>query len=592
MNEKLSKNELIKYINDYFNIIDTSFGQKDKSKAIPYNEICNMCGDINDMINELYDYDFKIAGQFCIEKFIPLLELMVKVDALQSSLIKYEKYLKNAYRISARISLENYMIYREWENRDDDKFFMPRYEILSGYIHFLQEIATNPKFRLLIFNAPSGAGKTYPEKISEAWNFGVDPTGTVLSLCSNDSVVKGGSRAVRDEMKQEWYGEVFPNMKWSKEDKDYFLKETDSEWKLRDCKLLASYYADTVNSNVVGERASQRIHIDDLYADYLEAMNQELNEYFKNKYLTVWTQRFVQQLIPKIVVTGTLWANGDFIALLIDMIEKKYDLYKHPKYKYCRVNKDQTIAIIQVPALDENGESTYPEVKSTQEIMELKNNMEEYIFETNFQQKPTDPEALTFSYNNLRTYDKIPMTDYIGTYAVIDATRKSGKDYFAMPIFTKVPNENLFDYYLKDAIFTKTATNEMYETVISKIIEHHIVMLVIESNVTSELKKALDERLTARGITYCEIYEKYNVENKQARITDQKGVIKRCLVFPQKGMYGVNSDMGKAMNNLTLYNENGRNANDDFPDACALMCSEIIGGGSKPQRAKAVVRPF
>ena len=587
----MDKQQLVNYLNNYFKILNANFSSKNQKKIL-FNEITDMCVEINDMINSLNKIDYKTASAFCTLKFIPLLELLLKINNNTNDLIKYEPLLKNAYRISARTSLESYMIYREWELPQNEKFYMPRYEILSGYIHFLQEVATNPKFRLLIFNAPSGYGKTYPEKVSEAWNFGVDPTGTVLALCSNDNVVKGGSRSVREEMKSEWFGEVFPNLCWTQEEKDYFLKETDGEWKLKKCKLLASYYASTVNSNVVGSRASQRIHIDDLYADYLEAMNQDLNEYFKNKYLTVWTKRFVQHLIPKVVVTGTLWANGDFIALLIEMIEKEHNLHPHPKYKYCRVNKDETIAIIQVPALDENGESTCPDVKSTEEVMNDKNNMEEYLFETNFQQKPTDPEALTFSYNNLRTYDKIPPTDYIGTYAVIDATRKTGKDFFAMPIFTKIPNENNFDYYLKDALFTRTATKDMYEQIVDKIIEHHIIFLVIESNVTSELKKNLDDMLLKKGIFYCEIVEKYNVENKQARITDQKGVIKRCLVFPKKGMYGVNSDMGKAMNNLTLYNETGRNANDDFPDACALMCSEIIGGGSKPNKPKAIKRPF
>lgn len=590
MSENSEKAQIIEYLNNYFSILKTNFTTS--GEKIPYNDIFEMCGDINNMLNKLYKYDFKKAGEYCIKEFIPLLEMLLKINNNARQLIDYEAYLKNAYKISARISLENYMIYREWDVRDEDKFFMPRYEILSGYIHFLQEIATNPKFRLVIFNAPSGCGKTYPEKISEAWNFGVDPTGTVLSLCSNDNVVKGGSRTVRDEMKSEWFGEVFPNMKWSENDKNYFLKETDGEWKLKQCKLLASYYASTVNSNVVGSRASQRIHIDDLYADYLEAMNQDLNEYFKNKYLTVWTQRFVQNLIPKMVVTGTLWANGDFMALLIEMMEKKYNFYPHPKYKYCRVNKDETIAIIQIPALDENGESTYPEVKSTEEILELRNNMDEYIFETNFQQKPTDPEALTFSYNNLRTYESLPKSDYVGTYAVIDATRKSGKDYFAMPIFMKVPDENNFDYYLKDTLFTKTATKDMYEAIVNKIIEHHVVFLVIESNVTSELKQNIDEILKYNNVSYCEIVEKYNVENKQARITDQKGLIKRKLVFPKRGMYGVNSEMGKAMNNLTLYNETGRNKNDDFPDACALFCAEVIEEGSKPNKPVIMKRPF
>ena len=106
------------------------------------------------------------------------------------------------------------------------------------------------------------------------------------------------------------------------------------------------------------------------------------------------------------------------------------------------------------------------------------------------------------------------------------------------------------------------------------------------------MKKNLDDILHSLNISYCEIVEKYNIENKQARITDQKGVIKRKLIFPKRGLYGVNSDMGKAMNNLTLYNETGRNKNDDFPDACALFCSEIIAGGSKPNKPVIIKRPF
>lgn len=434
---------------------------------------------------------------------------------------------------------------------------------------------------------------TYPEKISEAWNFGIDNTGTVLSLCSNDDVVKGGSRTVIDEMKSEHFGEVFPDMKWDKEDKQYFLKETDSNWKLKKCKLSSSYYARTTQSNVVGCRASQRIHIDDLYADYKEAMNQNLNEYYYNKFLTVWRKRFVQNKDAKVVVTGTLWASGDFIALLIEMVKKQHKFHPSEKYKYTQVSEDGTIAIVQVPALDyETGYSTCPDLKTTAEILEEKRNMDEYLFETNFQQRPTDPEALAFSYNKLRTYETIPPSDFQSGYAVIDATRKKGRDFFAMPIFVKVPNGDVFDYYLKDCLFTQTATKDMYEAICEKIMEHHIIKLVIESNVTSELKKNIDDILAANGVAFCEIGEKYNYENKEARITDQKGNISRKLVFPSKDLFGRNTDMGAFMNNLTLYNTRGGNEHDDAPDACGMFCHEIIEEGGFSPKIQVLKRPF
>ena len=113
-----------------------------------------------------------------------------------------------------------------------------------------------------------------------------------------------------------------------------------------------------------------------------------------------------------------------------------------------------------------------------------------------------------------------------------------------------------------------------------------MITLVIESNVTSELIKALNDRLQALGITYCEIFEKYNTATKSARIETEKGVIKKQLVFPKKGMYGINTDIGQFMDNLTTYNNSGTNANDDAPDSCAMFCSEIIDENTKSQKAE------
>ena len=921
------KKEIIGYIVDYFKILINNYKLK-KQDRIPSNEIFNLINDLNGLIEELYKIDYKKSSELCTNKFIPIINYVIKSE----DNIDYEKtnnILKNAYRISARTSLKSYFIYREWEEKTEDKFYEPRRRILEGYIYYLEQIAKNPKFRLLIANMPSGYGKliandvpvltkdgwkkhgdlkvgdyvispkgefirvnlvhpkryantkvtfedgeviychnqhewqvydrnarkekqvettylmenlkekdgrtrfylpliepvkgehkdlpvdpytygvwlgdgmtkggritenindfeifnyipyeissinngindnvknchlkglstdlhkiglcyqnkvvqkyihdsyltadisqrlellagiidtdgyldrikqryiittaseklkedivsliytfnwrvsittippkksssgiqgkknvyyigfsptmkipcklerkqlqkvhkqrrigfsniefvdlqqgncitvdgglylvgrtlkithnTYPEKISEAWNFGYDSTGTVLALCSNEDVVKGGSRTVIDELKSKEFGEVFPNIAYNENDKNYFLKETESNWKLRDCKLASSYVAKTTQSNVVGTRASQRVHIDDLYSDYKEALNVNTNSYYFNKYNTVWRKRFVQNLIPKIVVTGTLWASGDFISLLIQDTKKNYKLHKHPKFPFTYVNEDETIVIIKVPALDYNtGLSVCPELRTTEEVIMDKNSMDEYLFQTNFQQIPTDPEALFFSYKKLRTYSKIPHTDYIGTYSVIDATRKSGKDFFSMPIFSKVEvienkgvyERDTFDYYLKDCLFTRTATKDMYEEICKKIIEHHIIKLVIESNVTSELKQNIDAILRENGVYYCEILEKYNSENKKARINDEKGVIVRAMVFPEKNMYGESSQMGRFMNNLTLYNEDGRNSNDDAPDSLAMFSREIISGGCLPIKVKPVKRIF
>ena len=57
------------------------------------------------------------------------------------------------------------------------------------------------------------------------------------------------------------------------------------------------------------------------------------------------------------------------------------------------------------------------------------------------------------------------------------------------------------------------------------------------------------------------------------------------MIFPKKGMYGINTHMGKFMDNLTTYNSTGANANDDAADSCAMFGSEIIEENSQPQIA-------
>ena len=576
--------QIIEAINKTLDILDNNFRYK-FGKKITFEEIFDMMQDLYALFTNI-ETETQLCGEIVIKRYIPLLDLLIAVDTNNNHLIEYAKQLKNAYKWGARVSLEHYMVYREWDEPEDEKFYEPRYNILCGYIHYLQELECNPNFRTLIFNAPSGYGKTFPKKVSEAWGFGIDDTGAFLSLCSNDDVVKSGSRTVIDEIKSEPFGEVFPNLKWNEEDKDFFLKETDEKWKLKDAKLPFSYYAKTTQANVVGSRASKSIHIDDLYPDYKEAMNIALNKYYFNKSITVWEKRFVQNKIPKVCITGTLWASGDYIDLKIQQLKKEHKFYAHKKYKYTWVSEDETCAIIQVPALDyKTNESTCPELKSTEELLKEKNNMEEYLWETNFQQRAMNPQGLAFSYEKIRTYETIPQTEYNGAYAVIDATRKSGKDFFAMPIFKKVSNDNTFDYYLRDCLFTRTATKDMYDKIVEKIIEHHIIKLVIESNVTSELKQAIELKLKQLNADFCEIIEKYNTENKSARIENEKHIIKKQLVFPQKGSFGINTDMGRFMENLTLYNADGNNANDDAPDSCAMFGSEIIEENSVTQVA-------
>ena len=376
MSKKYSEQEVKQTLEQILIELQNNFAKR-KGKKINSNNVFELVKDADALLHVLYDMNFIEAGKLCRKYYIELLNLLVGIEQDKNRQIDYYTKLEEAYRISARTNFEDFVIYYEWN--EQDKFFEPRYPILHAYAYYLNRMVFDENFNLLIVNLPSGTGKTYLEKLSEAFGFGVDPTGTCLYLCSNDNVVKGGSRTVIDIIKNERFGEVFPNMKYSREDREFFLKETDGEWKLRDCKLMASYYATTTQSNVVGCRASKTIHIDDLYADYKEALDENLNVYYYNKYVSVWRKRYVQNKTPKIIITGTMWSPTDFIVKTIELAKREQKFVPHSKFRYVMVNETpmvngvrlkgrETQAIIQIPAIVVPAE----QIKITQNILTTK----------------------------------------------------------------------------------------------------------------------------------------------------------------------------------------------------------------------------
>ena len=414
---------------------------------------------------------------------------------------------------------------------------------------------------------------------------GIDPTITFMSVSSNDRLLRQTSRSVIDIIKSPQYGEVFPEMDYETHKKELFVKETDEDWKLKDCHLQTSYITTTRDATATGFRCSASTHIDDLYNDAYEAMSKDLNDRVYNKYQMVWTERTVKGKTPQIIVTMTRWGVDDLISRLINDEKSKQPFHPHPRFKYCEVSEDEEVVIIKVPALDENDESTCPELASTQELIDKRNKLDTWLWETNYQQNAVAPEGLEFDWERLQTYDTLPVFADNYAFASLDPARK-GKDYVSMPIFKR--NGDFF--YLVDCLFSNTSMQYLYDRIVDKIIEHNIIKFVVENNVDTSLKTLLEDKLKARGYTYCTIYEIYSTGKKESRINDQKDIIRDKIIFPRKGMYGENTEMGKALRQMTTYSFMYPNKHDDMIDSLAMFANEIILGNAEPQRATAVRR--
>lgn len=589
MSKPLTYENVKKSAEEIITLLDTNFTSENTKRQYNSSELFELFVYLHQLIAFMSNENIAETADMCLKKAIPLANLLLRYENDNTRLATYAEFLKEFYLYSARHDFESFVIYYEWEKQE--KFYLPRIKILKGLVYYLNKMVFDENFEGIIANLPSGWGKTYIVDLANAFSFGVDDSGTILALCSNEDVVNGGSRTVKEIMQSEEYGEVFPHLKYNKEDKEYYKKDTESEWKLRNCKLLASYYAKTTKSNVVGCRASKWVWIDDLYADYKEALNESDNKFYYNKFLTVWRKRFVQEApIWKFIITGTMWSPTDFTVKIIEWLESRYTFVQHTKLPYVKVSDNNKFAIVQVPALDmETGQSTCPELASTQTLLNEKASLDPYIFECNFQQNPVSPEAMAFDWKNLKTYEETPTNEYGSTYAVIDGTRKSGKDFFSMPIFQPY----MEDYALIDCIYTQQATSKLIPDIVEKIVKNNVKMLVIETNVDGGLKQVLEEKLQAVGFNNgIQIIEKYSTMVKQTRIELERGNIIDRIYYPSFNLFPINSDMGKFMTSHTMYNIEGANKHDDATDSLAMFTAEIVAGKAKPIKPIILARPF
>lgn len=697
-----------------------------------YSIVC----DLEQLFNQYSKLNPVECGKLVIKRYIKLINLLLVLETNQERKVEYYNKLENAYRLGARVSLEHFIIYYEWNWNKEDKLLENRYPILGAYVYYLNKMCWDRSLEGIVVNLPSGYGKCidenskiltnngyvlaknlkvgdlvysmnenkeceeqpilniwksnkpqikvtlrdnvsinispehrmltqrgyiqakdleetdylyelrskkelkkkYPElekieykdfvfskiksiekndtKINmldfeiaknhnfilngfvshnsrtcryyEAFRLGLDPTGTFLALCSNDALIKGQSRSVIDIIKNPRFGDVFPHLRYSKDNKDFFLKETDGEWKLKDCKLVSSYYANTVNSNVVGVRANLSIDIDDLYGGYIEALNENLNKQYYNDFVTVWRKRYVLQLTPQIIISGTLWSPTDFLAKVIMSWQKDSDFIDDPIFKYTSISKDGKKVIIRVPALDyETGQSTCPEFKTTEELLKEKSTMSTYLWETNFQQNAISPEGLYFDWSNLQTYDKLPMKETNDCFAVLDPNRQ-GNDYISMPVFNKISEK----HYLVDCFFSNKSVKGCYKEICDTIIRNNIRFLAVENNTDTSIAEVLYEKLAERQYYNIKIVDKYNTKSKLDRIKEFMDVIVRNIVFPCKIMYGIGTMMGKAMEQLTTFSFEHPNRHDDMIDSLALYADQIIEENGMPMKALPFVRPF
>ena len=556
-----------------------------KSSKMKEHDKLDWCNSALSILEEMYKQDELGSVKVAKTKLIPILHKLTEGSNIENMALFFD-YYKRAYCFCARRDFESFCDYIEFNQTK--KVLANRRNVLKPYVDALNRIAFDDRLQYLVVSYPPSMGKSYLATLFTAWGYGISINNSVIRMSYSDELVLGFSRTVKGIISSPEFAEIFPLFKLY--NGKPFEVERESDWKIKNANVPKSnHIARTRNGSTTGERASFAIIFDDMTKGAEEANSEGVHRGIYDKWNTEWWNRR-DGVRCKFIFVGTQWTPEDILNRIIED-RNKISTLQPTDNPYVMESEDKSTIVIRVPMLDENHKTTCSEVYPQQIAEQIEQNTDPFLFSCVYQQNPIAPTGREFAWECIRTYTNEELLNVNLTpnsMATLDTARK-GKDNVSMPIFK---NDNNGNHYLIDAIYKQKPMDDLYGEIIEKIIEHRITTLVIENNIDTSLKRLLEDRLHARGIYWCIIIEKYNTVKKEERIKNNRGIVQKQIVFPDKSIVRPNTDIGRMMDNITKYSFDKPNVHDDGIDSVCMYASEIIFGKGTLSKPVAIRRSF
>lgn len=393
------------------------------------------------------------------------------------------------------------------------------------------------KYRHISVSMPPRAGKSYVTSLFAAWTLGTKPTESVMRNTCTARLYEKFSYDTRAIVRTEKYKQVFPEIELAAD------KQNLSGWNLKQSKQVG-YFGAGVGGTIIGFGASAVAITDDLYRGLEDALSPTTNEKIQRWKEGSHDSR-LERNCPQIDI-GTRWTKDDVIG------------------KNVEANRYYLTVVIR--ALDENEQSFCEDVKTTEEYLRIREDIEPFIWLAEYQQEPIEAEGLLFPIEDLQKYDgsvfkkESEKVDAITGFIDIADT---GEDHLCMPIGYNVESK----IYIQDVVFTLEGSENSPRLCGEKINEHKPYYVRIESNMGGSIYKNLIKQHIKVPVQLLGARAK---ANKHTRITMMAGTIKKYCVF--RSDYDKGSDYDKFMKALTSYLRVDENKHDDAPDAVAGLC--------------------
>lgn len=432
-------------------------------------------------------------------------------------------------------------------------------DTLEDFYHGRLLKESGEAYTKIMIRFPPQFGKSRTLVNFTKWVLGININERIITASNTDSQATDFSRYTRDgimEVKnlpdQIVYSDIFPNTK---------IKRGDSavqKWALEGQHF--NYLGVGVSGIVTGKGATLRI-IDDI----VKGAEQALSDTAMDK-LWVWlagtfsSRNSAEGGEVKEIFCATLWGERDPQFILIETEGDEWFVLSMPVYD----SKTDTMLCDSLLSKKE-----YLKLKKRAEV----DSRTKSIFHANYLCVAIDDnESKAFPRSSIKTYKTIP-TEVIkendiekvveqGWTFMVNDTADEGKDYFAGPIFQIVGNY----VYLKDTIFDQENLTVQESQVQSKVKEHKVGKLVIETNNAG----AYFRRRVQELIPALEIFGQWSKSNKMARILSMVGIIKLYFLFPENP----NPDTERYMNQVFRLLKTSTKE-DDAPDSLSIAAAHL-----------------
>lgn len=420
------------------------------------------------------------------------------------------------------------------------------------------------ELKKVIINIAPRYGKTeIAVKNFIAEGLALNPKAKFIHLSYSDDLVRDNSSGVQEIMGLPEYKRLFDAKPTSTNSKKWYTEQGGGLYAVSSAGQVTGFGAGLVDEESETEKADidefmPGISADENFGGAIiiddpikpdDALSPKLREKVNNKFDSTIRNRVNSRKTPIIIIMQRVHEQ-DLCGYLISNEPGEWHVLSLP----CIYTDKQG-----------NEQSLWPFKHTLDELRKLRQK-NSFVFDTQYMQNPKPAEG--YLYNDLKTYQVIPMTESRKVKAYVD-TADTGDNYLCSIVYLATE----IGFYVIDVIYTQAPMETTEQLVSVQFSKHKVEEADIESNNGGRgFARNVEKNIRLMKNFLTKINWFHQSENKEVRIFTNSSMVINSVYFPENwdkmwpGYYSA----------MSGYLAKGKNEFDDGPDATTGIIEKNI----------------